>query len=98
MNTNPNVNSGEVSTVLSDNLLTSIHDTTSSSVQNGNTEYNEVKKKDIGGISSTGSVLAHLRQSEHKNKFDPHKEFCRYELQGKCNDDSCGYQHQFPKV
>ena len=98
MNTNPNVNSGEVSTVLSDNLLTSIHDTTSSSVQNGNTEYNEVKKKDIGGISSTGSALAHLRQSEHKNKFDPHKEFCRYELQGKCNDDSCGYQHQFPKV
>jgi len=98
MNTNSNANSGEGSTEFNNKLLSSIHDTTSSSAQNGNTEYNDIKKKDIGGISSTGSALAHLRQSEHKNKFDPHKEFCRYELQGKCNDDSCGYQHQFPKV
>ena len=59
---------------------------------------NESQKQIISGISSTGSALAHLRQSEHANKFDPHKEFCRYELQGKCNDDSCGYQHQYPKV
>merc|ERR1712150_130119 len=58
---------------------------------------NESQKQIISGISSTGSALAHLRQSEHANKFDPHKEFCRYELQGKCNDDSCGYQHQYPK-
>ena len=55
------------------------------------------KKQIIGGVSSAGSALAHLRQSDHANKFDPHKEFCRYELQGKCNDDSCGYQHQYPK-
>ena len=48
-------------------------------------------------ISGTGSALAHLRQSGNM-VFDPHKEFCRYELQGKCNDDACGYQHQFPKV
>ena len=49
-------------------------------------------------ISGAGSALAHLKQSGNTMVFDPHKEFCRYELQGKCNDDACGYQHQFPKV
>ena len=55
------------------------------------------KNHAIVGIPSVGSALAHLRQSENATTFDPHKEFCRYELQGKCNDDSCVYQHQFPK-
>lgn len=59
---------------------------------NKNNEHNKT------GITSAGSVLAHLKQSVRATTFDPHKEFCRYELQGKCNDDSCGYQHQFPKV
>merc|ERR1712223_350951 len=52
MNTNSNANSGEGSTEFNNKLLSSIHDTTSSSVQNGNTEYNGIKKIDIGGISS----------------------------------------------
>ena len=72
----------------------------SSSLQtvNDKIEISETKQKEIGGFSSVGSALAHLRQSGHTNQYDPHKEFCRYELQGKCNDDACEYQHQFPKV
>ena len=65
---------------------------------NDKLEFSESKQKEIGGFSSVGSALAHLRQSGHTNQYDPHKEFCRYELQGKCNDDACEYQHQFPKV
>jgi hypothetical protein len=44
----------------------------------------------LGPIGGGKSSLAHLK-SVHQ--FDPHKEFCRFELQGKCNDDSCPYQH-----
>jgi len=65
---------------------------------NDKLEFSESNQREIGGFSSAGSALAHLRQSGHTNQYDPHKEFCRYELQGKCNDDACEYQHQFPKV
>ena len=42
------------------------------------------------------SALDHLRvgsKSESGPKIDPHVEFCPFELEGKCNDDQCKYQH-----
>ena len=40
--------------------------------------------------------LAHLRTSQVSH-LDPHKQLCRFELQGKCNDDLCKFQHHTPK-
>ena len=41
--------------------------------------------------------LEHIRQASRDTlSLDPHKELCRFELQGKCNDDSCPFQH-YPK-
>jgi hypothetical protein len=42
------------------------------------------------------SSLAHLRPGQVVH-FDPHTQLCRFELLGKCNDDSCPYQHYQPK-
>ena len=42
------------------------------------------------------SSLAHLRTSQISH-LDPHKQLCRFELQGKCNDDLCQFQHHTPK-
>lgn len=47
----------------------------------------------ISTTSTSSSALAHLKSSNHHQQVDPHVEFCRYELQGKCNDDSCPFQH-----
>ena len=47
----------------------------------------------ISKTSTSSSALAHLKSSNHHVQVDPHVEFCRYELQGKCNDDSCPFQH-----
>ena len=47
----------------------------------------------ISKTSTSSSALAHLKSSNHHLQVDPHVEFCRYELQGKCNDDSCPFQH-----
>ena len=82
----------------SDRKTASSHDTNPINTSNEieTTKQNTVRP--LMEISGTGSALAHLRQSENTMVFDPHKEFCRYELQGKCNDDTCVYQHQFPKV
>ena len=47
-------------------------------------------------VSGLSSSLSHLRAaggSGGRQEIDPHKEFCRYELQGRCNDDTCPYQH-----
>ena len=38
------------------------------------------------------SPLAHLKANPGAN-LDPHLELCRFELMGKCSDDSCTYQH-----
>ena len=52
----------------------------------------------ISKTSTNSSALAHLKSSNHHVLVDPHIEFCRYELQGKCNDDSCPFQHQRKRV
>ncbi|XP_040583353.1 uncharacterized protein [Lepeophtheirus salmonis] len=46
------------------------------------------KKEEISGVSSS---IAHLKSGD--TSIDPHQEFCRFELLGKCNDDACPYQH-----
>ena len=44
-------------------------------------------------MEAESSSLDHLRQSVAKVRIDPHVEFCPFELEGRCNDDSCSYQH-----
>ena len=44
-------------------------------------------------MEAGSSSLDHLRQSVAKVRIDPHVEFCPFELEGRCNDDSCSYQH-----
>ena len=64
----------------------------------------EITASDTTRIGSTttsshevvSSSLAHLRSSQ-VSQLDPHTQLCRFELQGKCNDDSCPYQHHTPK-
>ena len=48
------------------------------------------KKKSV-----LSGALAHLRSPKLPNSviLDPHKELCRFELQGVCNDDKCQFQH-----
>ena len=38
------------------------------------------------------TALAHLKTSSLQS-LDPHKELCRFQLQGTCNDDQCPFQH-----
>jgi hypothetical protein len=48
------------------------------------------------GNELVSSSLAHLHSSLAP-QLDPHTQLCRFELQGKCNDDQCPYQHHTPK-
>ena len=55
----------------------------------------------VSSITTESNVLecislAHLRTSQVSH-LDPHKQLCRFELQGKCNDDLCKFQHYTPK-
>ena len=52
----------------------------------------------ISNIPTSSCALAHLKSSNRHAEVDPHVEFCRYELQGKCNDDSCPFQHHSKRV
>merc|ERR1712029_751061 len=43
-------------------------------------------------MEAGSSSLEHLRQTG-RVRIDPHLEFCPFELEGICNDDTCAYQH-----
>jgi len=58
-------------------------DTSSSESSSDNDEENIEEKK--------SSSLAHL--SKPSVVLDPQIELCRFDLQGRCNDKTCPYQH-----
>ena len=43
--------------------------------------------------SISSASLAHLKVRSKSQDWDPHKEICRFDLLGKCNDEQCQYQH-----
>jgi len=55
----------------------------------------DVDKRPVGLIGAEfSSSLAHLKANQGAN-LDPQIELCRFELAGRCSDDSCSYQHHF---
>ena len=55
----------------------------------------ESESEDVKGKNNAkNGSLAHL--SKNSVVLDPQVEFCRFDLQGKCNDSNCPYQHHRP--
>ena len=83
----------EVSTTATLEVSTtaSSEESTTATSEESTTTPSAVPKPDLLTAS-----LAHLR-TDTALHLDPHTQICQFELQGKCNDDRCPYQHYQPR-
>ena len=64
----------------------------SSSRSSSSSDSDSSSSEDEHGGHQGSNSLAHLSQSSSV-VLDPQIELCRFDLQGRCNDDACPYQH-----
>ena len=77
------------------NSDTSSSDSDSSSDDNDDATTEKVRENGNGKVEQQRpSSLAHLSRSSVV--LDPQVELCRFDLQGRCNDKTCPYQHLRP--
>ena len=64
----------------------------SASSSSSSSDSDSSSSEDEQGGQQENNSLAHLSQSSSV-VLDPQIELCRFDLQGRCNDDACPYQH-----